>query len=254
MSAISGLSRQVLIEARRGGLAWLACAVLAIALLLGWFLAQVALTESRQLQAAVTAALLRVCSVFLIAGHVVVSSAREYQDKSLELHLAQPISRSTHYLGRLSGHAGAGILLALLFSAPLLLWSDAARVAFWGSSLAIENILAACVALFFATAFGQALPAIAATFGVYLLGRSIATLQAIASGPLVEESTGQRLAGALTEGLSYLLPRLDLATRTDWLLYGSPEVTPYLAALGGMTCYILLLGAAGLFDFHRRDL
>lgn len=206
------------------------------------------------MQTAVTAALLRVCSVFLIASHVVVSSAREYQDKGLELHLAQPISRSTHYLGRLCGHACTGILLALLFSAPLLLWSDPARVAYWGLSLMLENVLAACAALFFAMAFGQALPAIAATFGLYLLGRSIATIQAIASGRLVEESAAQRLAGALSEGLSYLLPRLDLATRTDWLLYGSPDLSAYLAALGGIASYIVLLAAAGLFDFHRRDL
>jgi len=35
------------------------------------------------------------------------------------------------------------------------------------------------LALFFAMAFGQALPAIAAAFGLYLLGRTIVTIQAM---------------------------------------------------------------------------
>jgi hypothetical protein len=41
-------------------------------------------------------------------------------------------------------------------------------------------------------------------------------------------------------------------TRTEWLLYGTPAAGAYAAALGGLAVYILLLIAAGLFDFHRR--
>src|SRR2546422_4310390 len=53
------LARFVLLEARRGGLPWLAAASIALALGLAAFLSQVALTESLALQASIVAALLR---------------------------------------------------------------------------------------------------------------------------------------------------------------------------------------------------
>src|SRR5216110_2202710 len=107
------LARLALLEARRGGLGGLA---------LAGFLSQLALTESRMLQAAVVAALLRVCAVFLIAGQVVASVRREIDDKRLELALSLPLSRAAQYLGRLGGFIALGALLALVFAAPTLLW------------------------------------------------------------------------------------------------------------------------------------
>jgi len=50
-----------------------------------------------------------------------------------------------------------------------------------------------------------------------------------------------------------VLPRVDGATRTEWLVYDTPAPGAYAAALGGLALYALLLVAAGLFDFHRRD-
>jgi hypothetical protein len=50
------------------------------------------------------------------------------------------------------------------------------------------------------------------------------------------------------------LPRLDAATRTEWLLYGTPTALVYGSALAGLVIYTALLVAAGLFDFHRRNL
>ena len=75
------LARLVLLDARRGGLPWLALAGLALALLLAGFLSQVALTEARSLQLAVVAALLRAVAVFLVAVQVSASVVREMNDK-----------------------------------------------------------------------------------------------------------------------------------------------------------------------------
>lgn len=252
--SFAGLIRQVLTEARRGGIAWLALGAAVLSLLLAGFLSQVALTEARQLQAALAAALLRACAIFLTAGYVVTSTVREYNDKGLDLYLAQPISRGAYYLGRLAGFVAVGGLIAAAFSLVLLPWAAPADVFLWGLSLGLETLFAACLALFFAVAFAQVLPALAATAGLYFLGRSIAAIQAIASGPLAEDTAAERAARWIADALSLLLPRLDLATRTDWLLYGVPGTSAYLAALGGLVCYALLLTAAGLFDFYRRNL
>ena len=248
------LARFVLLEARRSGLPWLALACIALGVGLAAFLSEVALTESRALQAAVVAAVLRASAVFLIAAHVASSTLREMNDKGLEIMLSLPVSRSAQYLGRLAGFTALGILTAAVFSAPLLLWAEPGVVALWGVSLAFECALVAAAALFFAMTLAQLVPAIAATAGLYLLARSIAAIQAIASGPLAEPSLAGEAARWSVGALALLLPRLDSVTRTEWLLYGPPAAGTYLTALAGLALYALLLVAAGLFDFHRKNL
>ena len=247
------LARLCLVEARRGGLPWLAFASLLAALALAAFLSEVAITESRSLQLAVLAAVLRASAVFFVAAQVAASTLRELNDKGMELALSLPLGRSTHYLGRLAGFVATAVILAALFSAALLPWAAPGPVALWGVSLACEAALVAAAALFFAMTLAQLVPAIAATAGLYVLARSIAAIQAIAAGPLAADSTLARIAGHAVDGVALLLPRLDAVTRTEWLLYEPPSAGVYAVALAGLALYGVLLVAAGLFDFHRRN-
>jgi ABC-type transport system involved in multi-copper enzyme maturation permease subunit len=247
------LARLVLVEARRGGLPWLAAGSLALAVLLAAFLSQVALTEARALQLAVVAALLRACAVFLIAVQVSASVMREVDDKGLELMLSLPLARSSHYLGRLAGFSVVAMALAFLFALPLLVWGSPVVVALWATSLALEGTLVAAAALFFAMTLAQPVPAIAATAGLYLLARSMAAIQAIASGPLMEPSLANQVARFGLEAVALLLPRLDAVTSSDWLLYGAPGAAEFAATMGTLLVYTALLASAGLFDFYRRS-
>jgi len=249
----ANLVRLVLLEARRGALPWLALTAVALSLGLAAFLSQVALTESRSLQAAIVAAVLRACAVFLVAAHVAASVLREINDKGLELMLSLPLARSAQYTGRFLGFASCGVLLALFFALPLLLWASPAAVALWGISLAVETAVMAAAALFFAMSLAQLLPAIAASAAFYLLARTMASIQAIAAGPHRDGSSADRVARWAVDAVALLFPRLDSVTRTEWLLYGTPSTGAYAAALGGLAVYGVLLIAAGLFDFHRRS-
>lgn len=248
------IARAALLEARRTGLPWLALGLLAAALGLAAFLSQVALTEGRELQAALVAALLRAGAAFLLAAHVAASVVREANDKALELALALPLSRGEYYLGKLCGHGAVGLALALAFAVPLLVWSAPGAIAHWGISLAFELLLVAAGTLFFAMTLANVVAAIAATAGLYLLGRTIAAIQLLARGPLADETWAQTLSRHVVDAVALLLPRLDLATRSDWLLYGSPSWSEYGVGLLSLLMYTVLLVAAGLFDFHRRNL
>lgn len=246
------LIRLILLEARRGGLPWLAAGALLAALALAGFLSEVALAEGRMLQAASMAAFLRACAVFLVAAQVVSSVSREIADRGLEAMLALPLARHTHYLGRLAGFALLGSLLALAFAAPLLLVAPPAAVAAWFVSLACETVLVAAAALFFAMTLAQVVPAIAATAGLYLLARSMGAIQAIAAGGLAEPSAAHALARHAIDLIALVLPRLDAATRSEWLLYGAPPPAELGAVIGALALYAVLLAAAGLVDFQRR--
>jgi ABC-type Na+ efflux pump permease subunit len=252
--AAATLMRLTLLEARRGGLPWLAAASLAAGFGIAAFLSQVALTEARELQVAILAALLRACAVFLVTAQVTSSVLRDLDDKALEWMLALPLRRSTQYLGRLAGYVACAVLLAAAFALALALWAPPAAAALWGLSLACEAALVAAAALFFALTLARLVPAIAATLGLYLLGRSIAAIQAIAAAPASDASAAQVAARYAIDTIALLLPRLDAATRTDWLLYGAPSALAYGSALAGLAIYTALLVAAGLFDFQRRNL
>ena len=248
------LARLVLLEARRGGLPWLAAASIALGAGLAAFLSQVAVTESVALQTAIVAAVLRACAIFLVTSHVAASILRELNDKGLEVMLALPLSRSTHYLGRLAGFAACGAAAALAFALPLLFWASPSAVAAWGFSLACEAAVLASIALFFAVTLAQLVPAIAASAGLYVLARSISSIQLIAASPLSDTSSAHDIARWCVDAVALLLPRLDSVTRTDWLLYGAPGAAEYLLAIGGLALYGALVVAAGLFDFYRRSL
>jgi len=252
--AIATVARYVLVEARRSSLPWLTLTGLLAALGLSGFLSQVAITEAAALQASASAALLRACAVFLIAAHVVSSVVREANDKGLELVLALPISRPAWYLGKLAGFACTGILIASAFALPLMGWSKPADLAAWWIALAFELAVVAAAALFFASALGQTVSAIAATLGLYLLARSVSAIQAIAEGPLASEGTGGKAAGWVVDAFALVLPRLDAVANGNWLLYGAPPAADLAPALAGLAIYFVLLAAAGLFDFSRRNL
>src|SRR5262245_9325763 len=246
------LARTVLLEARRGALPWLVGAGLVIAFALAAFLSQVALTEGAALQTTVLAALLRAFAVFLIAAHVASSALREIHDKGLELMLSLPVSRTSHYLGRLAGHAACGAAIAVVFGIALLGWVGPRQAGLWMLSLACETALVAAAALFFSMTLSNLVAAIAATAGLYLLARAMPAIQLIAATPLAEESWAGWLARQSVDLIALLLPRLEAATRTEWLLYEAPSAGVYASALAGLVVYGLLLAAAGLFDFHRR--
>lgn len=248
------VARYTVIEALRGGLPWIAAGCVLAVAAASLFLSHVSISEGAALQAAFAASLLRFCAVFMLAAHVVASFAREASDKGLELALALPVSRPAYYLGKLLGFAGVAALIATAFAAALLFWGRPPDVAAWGLSLALESALAGAAALLFACVITHPVAALAATAAFYLLARAMAAIQAIASGPLADESAAGRAARWVVDAIALLLPRLDAATRSDWLVYGAPAAGDAALIFGGMALYIALLAAAGLFDFSRRNL
>jgi Cu-processing system permease protein len=249
------LAHFVLLEARRSGLPWIVLAACFVALGLAGFVSRLALTESAQLQASVVATLFRTAAVFVLAAFVVTGMVRETNEKGIQLLLSLPISRSAYYLGKLTGFAISGALLAAAFSIVLLWWCPPTAVFAWFVSLAVETALIAAVSLFFVSSLGHVVPALAAVGGVYLLGRAISAIQSIAASPLAPESgTAQQMAVWAIDGIALLLPPLNRVTQTEWLLYAPPTVLEFMQLMGTLAIYGLLITAAGLFDFHRRNL
>jgi ABC-type transport system involved in multi-copper enzyme maturation permease subunit len=249
------LARFVVLEARRTGLPLSVICALGIGMGLAGFLSRLALTESVTLQTGVLASFFRVTAVLMTAALVVTSVVRELNDKGTDLLLSLPISRTTYYLGKLAGFAACGAILAGIFSAVMLFWCPPGAVAVWCLSLTLEVSLMAVVSLFFVMTIGDVVPALAAVAGCYFLSRVMASFQSIAMSPLADQPNSlQQLAASGIDLVALLLPPLDSATQTVWLLYAPPSAVEFLHLAGMLVVYGTLVTAAGLFDFHRRNL
>ena len=102
----------------------------------GYFIEQLAITESARMRVVFAAAATRDAMVFVLTLHVLSSMVREFNDKVMELILSRPLRRSSYFFGKLAGYSLVGIVLALLFSLPLALFAPLKGLGFWGVSAA----------------------------------------------------------------------------------------------------------------------
>jgi hypothetical protein len=247
------IGRYTLIEALRSRVIVLVAFVLAAAAALAVFLRLVAITEVEQVQAAIIAALERLCAVFLLTTLVVSGVRREYDDRVVELILAHALPRASYVLGKGLGYGVLALCFAVAFGAPLLLFAPPLPVAAWTASLAGELCIVVTAALFSALSLRSVPAALAAVAGFYALGRSIDAMLIIASAS--PESTAWRDVAArwVSEALGLIVPHLDRMTESAWLAGPVLEAHAVLAALVQSAVYSLLLLAASFFDFQRQS-
>lgn len=253
LRVVRPIARATVLEARRSRMLWLVGAVLVLGVVAASFLHQVAIIESTQIQAVVVSALLRACAVFLTAAFIVMSMVREFNDKVLELMLAQPTPRAVYLVGKFVGFSTAAIILAAVLGLPLLALAPFKHVAVWTLSLACELVIVAAMSLFFVMTLTHIVPALAAVLGFYLLARSITALQLIAAAA---ESTRwtDRAADWIVSGIAWVLPRFDQMTQAAWLVGEMPPISVLGAVLAQTAIYTLLLVSAAQFDLHRQNL
>lgn len=254
MRFVLTLTRITLFEALRTRLAWLALGIAVLVLGLTQFLNQVAITESREIQIAFASAALRAAAVFLLAAFVITSSIRESNDKIIDLLLSQPVPRSAYFYGKFIGFGLVALALAALCGLTLAPFAPGAGLVAWTASLAGELWVVASIALFCALSIPQVVTAFAATAGFYLLARSVEAMQLIASAPLVPNSgivdTAIRW---IVDAIAVAMPALDRLARTSWLIDGAPAMSVITPLAGQTALYVVLIGAASLFDLHRKS-
>jgi len=253
MPIVASLAKAVLLEAVRNRLLWLAAVAIAATFGLAQFLSQVAITESREIQAALLAALLRVSAVFIVVTFVITSMVRESSDKVTELMLSLPAPRATYFFGKFAGYAAVALILALLCALPLALFAYPGGLAIWAASLLCELLIVTAMSLFCVLSLTQVVPAFAAVAGFYLLSRSMGAMQIIAGAALQEPTLTDRVVNAIVELIALLLPALDRMTQTTWLLDSAPGASTLGAIVGQTAIYLVLIGAAALFDLYRKN-
>jgi len=254
-SKIKVIATYTALEALRNRLFQVVFVVVLASIGLAEFISQVAITESQQIQSAVLGSILRMTAVLFVSLFVITSMVREFNDKGFELVLSLPLPRSGYYFGKFLGFSLVALLIALLFSAPLLFYVPVGQVFAWGISLSLELFIVIAVSLLCLFTFNHVTVAFISVIAFYLLSRSIETIQLIGHGPLAEShKLSQQMINNFVDVIAYVLPDLNRFAPTEWLVYHTANVNDLMLVLGQSSIYLLVLTGIALFDLYRKNL
>jgi ABC-type transport system involved in multi-copper enzyme maturation permease subunit len=248
------MARYTLLEALRTRFPIMVLVAVALLLLISFFVESLAVTESARFQASVYAAGMRLAGVFIAALYVLVSIARELNDKGFDIVLALDLPRAHYVLGKLLGFLALAAVVAVVAGLPLLFLAPWEAVLQWVASLTLELAIVVALALFCMLTFSQLVPAASFVAAFYLLARSITSIRLMGAYPLAgAESLSHQVMSTLVEALALVTPAFDQWTETAWLV-NQPAAWPALLAIGWQSViYVLLLAAAAMFDLYRKN-
>jgi len=248
------MARYTLLEALRTRFAVLVVIAVALMLLASFFVESIAVTEGARFQTAFYAAGVRLAAVFIAGLYVLVSIAREFNDKGFDILLALDLPRAHYVLGKLAGFAALALLIAAVASLPLLWLAPAGAVAQWAISLALELTIVVALALFCMLTFSQLVPAASFVLAFYLLARSITAIRLIGAHPIAGADTlSHHVIRGVVEALAFVVPAFDRWTQTAWLVNDAASWNALLQLGGQTVVYVLLLTGAGMFDLYRKN-
>lgn len=251
---LSAIARVTVLEGVRTRLVGLVLAVLGVGVGLALFAGALAVTEVREIQAALLGSFLRLGAVLVTVLFVLNAQVREFNDKGLDLVFSLPMPRAGYFLGRLLGFSAIALAVAFLFALATLFVSPAFQAILWGVSLFFELLIVIALALLCLFTFSQVPPAFIMVMAVYLLARLIVTLQWVGEGPIMSKSSlFVWLINRFIDGLAFVLPALDRFTRSDWLVYANGNFEDFVFVVIQGSLYLSLLSAAALIDLYRKN-
>jgi len=253
-SRIATIARCTLLEAMRTRLPALVLVALLVLLAASFFMETIAVVEGDRLQAGFYASGMRLAGVFIAAIYVLVSVTREFNDKGLDVVLALDLPRSHYILGKLAGYLAIAAFIAVAAALPLVWFAPLPAVAQWAATLAVELAIVVALALFAIVTLNQLTPAASFVLAFYLLARSLTAVRLMSAHPLTGVDTlSHQVIRFMVETLALVMPALDAWTQTAWLVNGPAAWSAILPLLGFGALYVVLLAAATMFDFYRKN-
>jgi len=251
--ALRTVAQDTLIEAFRGRWLWMTLLGAFGVAIIATFVHGLALAEQQEVGLSFAAPLARLAAVIIVALSAISSVAREQSDGSLLLALAAPLSRVGWLLGKILAFFALAALTAIILVLPIIEYAPSPVATFaWWTSLTMELAIVASVSLAIGIVLTRIPLAVCALLGFYALARDAHILQLLATRAQ-SYSQFDGLA-TLVHGATAIFPRLDLFTRTDWLLNAAPgAATIALLALQSSVYCALALTVAAL-DLRRTRL
>lgn len=217
------------------------------------FLGSAAIAEKQQFALVFAGAGLRMAGVLGLVLFTVFFIRRSFDTRDVDFILSRPVSRVEFLLSYAAGLSvlafgmAAAQMLCLYLLGPNFFGPGHIS---WAISIAAENIIMVNTALFFSMILSSAATAATATAGFYILARLMGQLLGII------DSAGKpdffySLMEYMLQGISAVMPRLDLMAQTSWLVYGQAVEIKFILLQGAI--FTILIVTAALVDLVRRQ-
>lgn len=249
--------RYILLTAVRDWLFIALFAVMFFAIVIATFLGGTALVEQEQMVisyiAGSTRVILQIGLVVFVCFHV----RRAFENREVEVILSRPISRAGFVISYWFGFAMLSALLVLPLGVYLALSLNEINfygLLNWSVSLLLESVLVIAFSLSAALILRSAVTAVLGTFCFYVISRLMGFMIFMIDKPYLFDQEGFKFYTSMAlYFFSMAIPRLDLYTETNWLIYGLADDITDWVFLPQTLIFAPLLLAMAIVDFRRKQ-
>lgn len=246
----------VLITARRDWLFLGLFLAVLVASFMSLFIGSTALSEQSAMQLAFLASstrmILVIGSILFICFHI----RRIFENREIQFILSHAISREKFILSYFISF----VLLATILIIPFILFLTLYfQIEIWityyyALSILLELILISSFAFLSSLILSSAVSAVLASFGFYIISRlmGFATAYIILPNQIQHYNATSFMELILTI-FSVLLPRLDLFSKSKWLVYNDIALADIQLVLMQSCIYIPLLLFMTIIDFKKKE-
>lgn len=221
-------------------------------IMVSMFMGNTALTEQHQMSLTYMSGSIRVTIVLGMILFVCFHVRKSFETKEIDLILSRPISRINFIIA----YWLSFVIISVLVILPILIIMATLTNAFttettiggflyWSASLIMETSLLIAYALVSSLILRSAVSAVLSCFAFYAISRLIGFFVAV----IPEYKQG--IPNQVLEIISAVLPRLDLFSKSEWLLYDVSGANNIWIIQGLIYIPIMLLMA--ITDFTRKE-
>ncbi len=226
-------------------------------ILISKFVGSTALVEKAEMQVTYLAAISRLIINLGLILFIVFHVRRSFENKEVELLLSKPISRQKFVLSYYLGFTILAVIISISSSVLIFSLSPVTFLPtiFWSFSVLCENLIIISFAILASFMLKSAISASLASLAFYSLARMMGFF---VSGVKFEnfadlQFTVQSFSEVILIFCSIFLPRLDLFSKTEWLLYGNFKMADFWVILVSISIYPAFLFLMTLIDFKKRE-
>ena len=197
--------------------------------------------------------------IILMLG-IIISIASQVSNmfltKEIDFILSHPISRTKFFLTYVFANIIVSLITIMFIIMMIACISDInnyINILLWGYSICIESI----IVIFFVTTvsliYENVIISILSSIAFYSLSRIIGFFVIISNNDIsMYHSSVNTPIILLLKFLSLILPRLDLFSKSQWLIYDSPNITDISIMSLQAIIYIPLIISIALYDIHKK--
>jgi ABC-type transport system involved in multi-copper enzyme maturation permease subunit len=226
------------------------------------FLGNTALAEQGMMSTAYIGGTTRIIAIVGLILFVCFHVRRSFENKEVELILSKPISRNQFVISYFSGFAVLSLFIILpialiMFSLSVinLINLDYLGLLFWLLSFYLEALTMVALGFFASLILSSPVTSVLFCFAFYFMSRIFGFFLISVNNPasITKGSKVGSFMERILDILGIIIPRFDMFTKSEWLIYGIDSPKLVLLFLASVLLYIPLLLTMALFDFSRKQ-